>query len=75
MQVKPVYIYSGIGGTIQTTIKLPLQETRQLKRLIADDGKILVKGEEQTTCIDVEIDDVNNWTEIDEIIEQIVDKT
>ena len=70
MQIKTVYIYSGIGGVIQTPIKLPMQETKQLKRLIADEGKVLVKGEEQTTCIDVEIDDVVNWSEIEEIIEQ-----
>lgn len=70
MQIKTVYIYSGIGGAIQTVIKLPMQETKQLKRLIADEGKVLVKGEEQTTCIDVEIDDVANWSEIKEIIEQ-----
>lgn len=70
MQIKTVYIYSGIGGAIQTVIKLPMQETKQLKRLIADEGKVLVKGEEQTTCIDVEIDDVDNWSEIEEIIEQ-----
>ena len=70
MQIKTVYIYSGIGGAIQTVIKLPMQETKQLKRLIADEGKVLVKGEEQTTCIDVEIDDVNNWSEVEEIIEQ-----
>ena len=65
MTIKPVYIYEGIGGTIQTPIKLPIQESRQMRRLIADEGKELVKGDITTSVIDVELNDVENWTEID----------
>ena len=65
MTIKPVYIYEGIGGTIQSPIKLPIQESRQMRRLIADEGKELVKGDMTTSVIDVELNDVENWTEID----------
>ena len=65
MTIKPIYIYTGEGGTIQTTIKLPILETRQMRRLIADEGKELVKGAIHTNCIDVEIDEVDAWIEQD----------
>lgn len=61
----PIYIYAGENGTIQSPIKLPIQESRQMRRLIADDGKELVKGDITTSVIDVELNDVENWTEID----------
>ena len=65
MTIIPVYIYEGVGGTIQTPIKLPLEETKQLARLIADEGKILVNGDQETTCIDVELQDIEYWQEVD----------
>lgn len=37
-----------------------------MRRLIADEGKIIKKGDIESTAIDVEIDDVENWIEIDE---------
>ena len=66
MTIKPIYIYEGFGGTIQTPVKLPIEETKQMKRLIADEGKILVNGEQQTTCIDVELNEIDLWSEIEE---------
>ena len=72
MTTKIIYVYEGIVGTIQTPIQFPMQEARQMRRLIADEGKILVNDNERTNCIDVEIADVSNWSEIDEEIEQDV---
>lgn len=63
MTLKPIYIYEGENGLIQTTVKLPLQEKRQMKRLIADEGKELVNGDITSTCIDVELFDIENWIE------------
>ena len=63
MTLKPIYIYEGENGLIQTTVKLPLQEKRQMKRLIADEGKELVNGDVISTCIDVELFDIENWIE------------
>ena len=65
MTLKPIYIYEGIGGIIQTPIKLPIQETRQMARLIADEGKELVNGDVISTCIDVELSDIENWKEVE----------
>lgn len=67
MKIKPIYIYTGENGAIQTPVKLPMQETKQMRRLIADEGKIIKKGDIESTAIDVEIDDVNNWQEIEKI--------
>ena len=70
MTLKPIYIYEGIGGTIQTPIKLPIQETRQMARLIADEGKELVNGDVISTCIDVELGNIESWIERDKVDEQ-----
>lgn len=60
-----VYIYKGENGTIQTPIKLGIQEDSTMTRLVSDEGKELVKGDIHTSCIDVENDDVNSWKEVD----------
>lgn len=65
MTLKPIYIYDGENGLIQTPVKLPLQEKRQMKRLIADEGKELVNGDVISTCIDVELADIENWQEVE----------
>ena len=70
MTVKPIYIYQGENGTIQTPVKLPIAETKQMRRLIADEGKVLVNGDQKTTCIDVKIEEVALWSEIEEEIEE-----
>ena len=66
MQTKTIYVYLGENNSgIQTPFKLlNATESKTLTRLIADEGKVLVNGDTQTTCIDVENGDVSNWTEI-----------
>lgn len=44
MTIKPVYIYQGENGTIQTPVKFPIPETKQLRRLIAYTCKVSVNG-------------------------------
>lgn len=70
MIIKNIYVYQGENGTIQTPVKLPMPETKQMRRLIADAGKELINGDEKTTCIDVEIDEIEKWTEVDVQAEQ-----
>lgn len=70
MIIRPIYIYNGEGGMIQTPVKLPLIEERQMRRLIPDTGKLLTNGTITSACIDVEINDIANWTEIDENINE-----
>ena len=69
MTTKTIYIYVGENGSIQTPVKLPMTENKTMTRLIADDGKVLQNKNDTTmttTCIDVENNEVSNWTEIDE---------
>ena len=65
MTKNTVYIYKGENGTIQTPVKLPIQEDSTMTRLSADDGKELVKNDIHTSCIDVENDDIGNWKEME----------
>ena len=34
-------------------------------RLVADDGKLLTKGGENYYCVDIGVDEVGQWTEVD----------
>lgn len=74
MQTKMIYVYLGEGNSgIQTPFKLlNATESKTLTRLIANDGKILVNGDVQTSCIDVENDAIDGWSEIDAPTEPIV---
>ena len=56
------YARSG-GGTTISTIE-PDVEYTIVYRLVSDEGKILVNGENKTYCIDVDI--VEGWTEVDD---------
>jgi hypothetical protein len=50
-------------GSMVTPIE---QETYDslMYRLIADEGKELIKGDVRTGCIDVEIEDAEGWEEV-----------
>ena len=65
MNIINIYLYQGDNGVIQTPVKLPIPELKQMRRLVADEGKILVNGEERTSCIDVDIDKIDMWQEVD----------
>lgn len=77
MQTKIIYVYLGEGDSgVQTPFKLTnATESKTLTRLIADEGKMLAKGDIQTTCIDVENGDVENWAEVDEVKEEAADES
>lgn len=67
MTIKNLYkIIRPDGGTTVTPEMPTGMEYTLMYRLIADDGKILTDGETETCCIDVEVEDVDKWTEIDE---------
>lgn len=63
MEIRPIYVYDGENGVVQTPIKLPIPERKQMKRLIADKGKELINSDKHSVCIDVEIEDIENWIE------------
>ncbi len=62
MQTVTLYRVTKDGKTTVTPIK-PESYDGTLYRLIAEDGKELVKGDVRTPCIDT--DDADGWTEED----------
>ena len=64
MQVKTLYRYERKPNCVTISTEKPLDvEYTKTYRLIADEGKILVKGDVETCCIDTEI--VDGWEEKD----------
>lgn len=59
-----LYVYEGSNGVIWSPVLLPMEHTT-MSRLVADDGKILKKGNEYYTIIDVPNDDISKYTEIE----------
>lgn len=67
MQSKTLYKYTRPdGGTTVSPVK-PDCEYTVMYRLIADEGKILVKGDLRTSCTDT--DTTEGWTEEDYVDE------
>lgn len=67
MTIKTIYLYQNGEQIIQTPRQMELPSIRELRRLIADENKILVSQSEpyEATVIDVEIQDVDKWNEVD----------
>jgi len=67
MEIKTIYLYQNGDGVTQTPNQMELPLIRELRRLIADENKILISELEpfEATVIDVEISQVDEWTEID----------
>lgn len=62
MQIKTLYRYEREKNCITISTEKPLDvEYTETYRLIADEGKILFKGDIETPCIDTEI--VDGWEE------------
>ena len=64
MIIKNLYRYRGEGGTVDTTVLLPI-EHEDMYRLCADDGKILTDGEKTASVIDIPASDIDKWAEVD----------
>ena len=65
MRKVTVYIYKEKDKTVQTAMKLPEPYSSTKTRLYSDPGMIMKKGNEYAEVIDVENDDVDNWTEVE----------
>ena len=63
MLIKNLYLYKNGSASIQTMVKPKSGEYTAMYRLIADEGKELVKDTIRTTCIDIAVSDKNNWKE------------
>lgn len=62
-----IYRYLGRNGIITSKVLLDGINYILLKELRADSGKILTNGERQTRSVIVDVEDVDNWYEIEEI--------
>ena len=63
---KDLYRYTGRNGIITSLVHLDDIKFYPMYRLIADEGKILTDGELQVKSIDIFIEDLGKWTEIEE---------
>lgn len=61
------YKYNGRNGTLITSILIDGASKIDMVCLIADKGKILTNGEKQLYSIYIYEDEVEQWTEIDDI--------
>lgn len=77
MKIDDLYRYRNTNGSVSiTTEQRKMTDIPYKKRLIADEGFYLKKGEEVTTAIDVKIEEIDEWTEIERETnkyEQIID--
>lgn len=60
-----IILYTG-GGVSLSPINAEGRRVSGYVRLVADEGKVLKKGDIISTCVDTMASDVPNWTEIDE---------
>ena len=70
MKIVTLYKYKRDDGGVTTSPIKPEGEYTELLRLVADEGKVLKKGDLETPCIDVE--SAEGWDEV-EISEEITD--
>ena len=65
MQNTNVYL-ALIDGAISIRVGEPTEPHVTLARLTADAGKVLTKGTQERYIVDVNLDEVNAWTEADD---------
>lgn len=63
MVIKNLYKYSDECYTIYSFVK-PSTSFQAVFRLIPDVGKVLYNGAIYRSCIDVESESIDNWTEV-----------
>lgn len=62
---KDLYRYTGRNGIITSLVYLEDAKYYPMYRLIADEGKMLTNGELKVKFIDIFVEDLDKWTEID----------
>lgn len=63
---KDLYRYTGRNGIITSLVHLEDAKYYPMYRLIADEDKVLTDGELTVKSIDIFVEDLDKWTEIDE---------
>ena len=64
MQIIDLYRYEGNGTVIITPNKRNEADTPSRARLVADENAILTNGTTKTEVVDVMLDEVELWTEV-----------
>jgi hypothetical protein len=67
MTKKNLYRYVGRNGIITSLVHLEDIKFYPMYRLIADEKKLLTNGEIEVKSIDIYIEEVDKWTEIDDL--------
>ena len=70
MQTMNLYKYDEDNGYCVTPEKRNSKDQPYCYRLIADENKILTNGTTEATCIDIAINDLESWQEIDNVEEE-----
>lgn len=65
MKTLPLYRYTRSDGGITTSLIKPSGEYTEMFRLVADEGKELIKNGERAQCVDV--DSIEGWAEVEAI--------
>ena len=63
MQIINIYRYERPNGGVTVSPVMPSCEYAEMVRLVADEGKELVNGDQRTSCIDTET--AEGWVEVD----------
>lgn len=63
---KDLYRYVGRNGIITSLVHLEDAKYYPMYRLIADEGKMLTDGELKVKSIDIFVEDLDKWTEIED---------
>lgn len=69
MRKQKMYKYIGYNGTVTTHVLLDGVNHQVVYELKADDGKYLTNGKRKMRVVIADEDSINNWIEIEGIIE------
>ena len=64
MQIIDLYRYEDNGTVVITPNKRNETDTPSRARLVADEGAVLVKGDTEAEVVDVMLDEIDKWHEI-----------
>lgn len=63
---KDLYRYTGRNGIITSLVHLEDVKFYPMYRLIADEDKMLTNGELKVKTIDIFVEDLDKWTEVED---------
>ena len=59
------YRYLGKNGIVTTSVLLQGNKPIYMYRLIADEGKVLTNGEKYARQVEIFVEDLDKWQEVD----------